>query len=321
MRTPSGDSGARDRRAHFPVTTCTTCGQHYYRRVPRGLRVHRRGRVGSDGSWWEPLEETSGGYRVVLFDRLIGSGDDDDEDASPRHPRTAPLHFCRHCGAAHPVAVSRFLSCGAPGAAVLLRAVRQSASNQRPGMLASCLSCGATGHRSGAHYREPARAVRAINVSDVHVLTQDMVHHAERPRRLVFCDNRQDAAFQAGWMKDHARRFRLRALMAEGIRPRPCTVGDLVAWLDGRLKADETLFSLPRSPATALREYVPGNLIYANGHRFVARRFHRDVVEEHAEMPWYEVSTERQAVTASRHGEALCSAGTSFRPWRSATPT
>ena len=35
-------------------------------------------------------------------------------------------------------------------------------------------------------------------------------------------------------------------------------------------------FDLPRPPATALREYVPGNLIYANGHRFVARRFRRE---------------------------------------------
>ena len=242
---PPGDGDAGDRRAHFPVTTCTTCGQHYYVAFLEDFEFTGRrpggGRVGSDGSWWEALQETSGGCRVVLFDRLIGSGDDDDEDESPRHPRTAPLHFCRHCGAAHPGTVSRCLSCGTPGATVLLHAVRQSASSQRPGMLSSCLSCGATGHRSGAHYREPARAVRAINVSDVHVLTQDMVHHAERRRLLVFCDNRQDAAFQAGWMKDHARRFRLRALMAEGIKPRPCAVGDLVAWLDDRLEADQTL--------------------------------------------------------------------------------
>ena len=32
-------------------------------------------------------------------------------------------------------------------------------------------------------------------------------------------------------------------------------------------------FTLPRPPSVALREYVPGNLIYANGNRFVARRF------------------------------------------------
>ena len=53
------------------------------------------------------LEETNGGCRVVLFDRLIGAGDDDDE--APPHARTAPLHFCRHCGAAHPGDVSRCL--------------------------------------------------------------------------------------------------------------------------------------------------------------------------------------------------------------------
>ena len=62
-------------------------------------------------------------------------------------------------------------------------------------------------------------------MADVHVLAQDMVQHSERPRLLVFCDNRQDAAFQAGWMKDHARRFRLRALMAEGLKGGPQSIG------------------------------------------------------------------------------------------------
>ena len=257
---PPGDGG--DRHAHFPVTTCTTCGQHYYVAFLEDFSFTGRrpggGRVGSEGSWWEPLEETNGGCRVVLFDRLIGAGDDDDE--TPPHARTAPLHFCRHCGAAHPGAVSRCLACGAAGITVRLYAVRQSATSPNPGTLTSCLSCGAIGHRSGAHYREPARAVRAINVSDVHVLTQDMVHHAERRRLLVFCDNRQDAAFQAGWMKDHARRFRLRALMAEGIRANPCSVGDLVAWLDDLLEADETLFRalIPEVWQVARREGAGG---------------------------------------------------------------
>lgn len=55
-------------------------------------------------------------------------------------------------------------------------------------------------------------------------------------------------------------------------------------------------FALPRPPSVALREYVPGNLIYANGNRFVARRFHRDIDEQRAEMPVFEISTQRQAV-------------------------
>jgi hypothetical protein len=36
-------------------------------------------------------------------------------------------------------------------------------------------------------------------------------------------------------------------------------------------------FELPRPAAVALREYVPGNMVYANGHRFVPRYFHLSV--------------------------------------------
>ena len=94
-------------------------------------------------------------------------------------------------------------------------------------------------------------------------------------------------------------------LAAEGFLPGyGLEIGSVVGWAEIPFWRTGAMdFSLPRPPATALREYVPGNLIYANGHRFVARRFHRDLGEEHAEMPFYEVSTERQAVAPSRHGE------------------
>ena len=227
--------------AHFPVATCTTCGQHYYIAHLKGFRFTGTqpsgGEAGPAGTWWEPLEATHDGKRVVLIDHLIGAEENDDE-AQP-HRRTAPLHFCRHCGAAHPEPVSRCRHCGRSGESVRLHAVRQNA--KQPGMLTSCLSCGSISRVVAGRYREPARPVRAINVADVHVLTQDMVHHAERQRLLVFCDNRQDAAFQAGWMKDHARRFRLRALMAEGIRQTPRSVDDLAGHLDDLLEEDPTL--------------------------------------------------------------------------------
>ena len=242
-----GGTGGEQRgesHARFPVTTCTTCGQHYYLAFLRDFTFTGKnpggGEAGSGSHWWAALEEANGGNRAVLFDRLIGASDEDEgEGETPPHARTAPLHFCRRCGAAHPVSVSRCLACGGAGETVRLHAVCQNEKN--PGRLTSCLSCKSTGRRRGGGYREPARPVRAINVADVHVLTQDMVHHAQRRRLLVFCDNRQDAAFQAGWMKDHARRFRLRALMAEGIRTSPRSIGDLVGCLDDLLEGDETL--------------------------------------------------------------------------------
>ena len=231
-----------DEYAHLPVTTCTVCGQHYYIAFLKDFSFTGKrpggGEADRDGMHWAPLDETNGGKRVVLVDRLIGETERDGEASAPR--RTAPIHLCRRCGAAHGDHADRCRACGRVGATVALHAIRQNADN--PGRLTSCLSCGSNGRRVMGRYREPARPVRAVTVADVHVLTQDMVHHAERPRLLVFCDNRQDAAFQAGWMKDHARRFRLRALMAEGIREHPGgSVGDLAAFLDDRLEREETL--------------------------------------------------------------------------------
>ena len=262
--TAEDDRAAADggeRLAQFPVATCTVCGQHYYVAFLRDFTFTRRTPGGGDaragGTCWEHQEKQLGGRRVVLVDTLIGA--DAEEETTAPHARTAPLHFCRSCGAAHPTAVSRCLACGRGGDTVRLLAIRQN--EQRPGLLTSCLSCGSTGSTpNGGRYREPARPVRAINVADVHVLAQDMVHRAQRPRLLCFCDNRQDAAFQAGWMKDHARRFRLRALMAEGISDNPQSIGDLVAHLDDRLESDEALSRalIPEVWEVARREHAGG---------------------------------------------------------------
>ncbi len=242
----SSPGGSDGELAHFPVTTCTVCGQHYYVAFLKDFSFTTRrpggGEAGRAGKYWAPLAPAHGGRRAVLLDRLIGEPEpeterDGDKAASSR---TAPLHLCPRCGAAHPERTRRCRSCGHAGDTVELQVVRQNAKN--PGRLTSSLSCGSNGRRVNGRYREPARPVRAVTVADVHVLTQDMVHHAERQRLLVFCDNRQDAAFQAGWMKDHARRFRLRALMAEGVRKNPgSSVGDLAGYLDDRMERDEAM--------------------------------------------------------------------------------
>ncbi len=233
-------AGGDTRHAHFPITTCTTCGQHYFVAFLKDFeftgRIPGGGEAAGDGSYWEPLDKTHGGCRVVLTDRIVGGGDDEEIEDSQR---TVPIHFCRHCGAAHPSVTPHCGQCGAAVEMVVLHAIRQKKEN--PGYLTSCVSCGAAGRRIGSRYREPARPVRATNVADVHVLAQDMVHHSERPRLLVFCDNRQDSAFQAGWMRDHARRFRLRALIADGMKEGPASVGDLAHYLDQELERDESL--------------------------------------------------------------------------------
>ncbi|MES3036189.1 MAG: DEAD/DEAH box helicase [Gemmatimonadota bacterium] len=226
-------------QAHFPVTTCNTCGQHYFISFLKDFRFVKKAPEGGSAegalSVWEPLAEAQGGTRLVLVDHIVGNEEDDDDGLE----KTAPLHICRSCGAAHPATGQHCLHCGSPAPFVVLNVVRQKEDN--PGYLSSCLSCGTGGRRNGTLYREPARPVRATNVADVHVLAQDILHHAERKRLLVFCDNRQEAAFQAGWMKDHARRFRLRALIAEGLAARHKSIGDVTLYLDDRLEQDVAL--------------------------------------------------------------------------------
>lgn len=224
------------------VMTCSTCGQHYFVHHVADLKVTARGLAGGEAvgerSVWRSLDETQGGSRVVLLDHLVtGEAEKDEEEEDPA--RTQEVFLCRACGALHPRTLSRCDGCGRQGELVRLLAVEDR--ENREGYLTACLSCKAPGRSLGSRYREPARPVRAVAVSDVHVIAQSMIHRAERRRLLVFADNRQDAAFQAGWMRDHARRFRLRALMAERIEQGGVSVGDLTAHLDDLMEGDAEL--------------------------------------------------------------------------------
>jgi len=225
-------------RLRLPVLACTTCGQHYFSHHLEDFSMQGGelggGRAVGERRYWTALDPARGGTRVVLTDRVVSA---DDEEEGLAH--LTPVHLCRRCGALHPEAAARCDGCGAEGPFVALHALAQK--QERPGDLTRCVSCGSPGRPLNGRYREPARAVRAVSVADVHVLAQDMVHHADRKRLLVFADNRQDAAFQAGWMQDHARRFRLRALMYERIRSGGVGIGDLVGWLDDTLERDDEL--------------------------------------------------------------------------------
>lgn len=251
------DEGCR----RFSIITCTTCGQHYYETWVKDFALAagvKAGPTGGDlvGSTrvWEHVPEESGGDRVLLVDRLVVSPDeedgaeeiDEDGEVLPptghdyEHRRLHPMFVCSHCGSLQEERTDTCAACNVQNTLLAMQVVRTK--EEYPGLLHSCVACQAPGKRPrGGRYREPARPVRAVGVSDVHVLAQSMVHLSERPRLLVFADNRQDAAFQAGWMRDHARRFRLRALMAQQIALGGTSIGDVVYAIDDLLDKDREL--------------------------------------------------------------------------------
>lgn len=234
----------------LPILSCTTCGQHYFlhhvadfsflEKAPQG------GEAVENRVVWRALDPALGGRRVILVDRLVADdpgeeGGDGNGDGEPAPQWGAPIFLCRSCGALHSTQRPRCDGCGRNIPLVRLFVVRQKETAL--GYLTSCVACGALGRQRIGLYREPARPVRAVTVSDVHVLAQNMLQYAdaERRRLLIFADNRQDAAFQAGWMQDHARRYRLRALMYQRLEQGPVSVGDLTAHLDDLLDRDDDL--------------------------------------------------------------------------------
>jgi hypothetical protein len=56
-------------------------------------------------------------------------------------------------------------------------------------------------------------------------------------------------------------------------------------------------FELSRIPLMALREFVPGNLIYANGGRFKTALYHFPIGERQSEMERYQVDLDRELIS------------------------
>lgn len=243
------------------VYTCSTCGQHYFIHSLQDFEYSGNEPGGGniteeEGRYWEPLDLSNDGTRAIFLDKVLYQNEDDDDNPDER--KLSVVYLCRHCGALHNKEEGRCRHCARVSPLVKLYAVKPSA--RQAGYLSSCVSCGAIGRSMGSRFREPIREVRAVNVADVHVLAQDIIHNADRKRLLLFTDSRQDAAFQSGWMKDHARRFRLRAMMSDILRKAgSLSVGDMVFNLGEAFAKDDGLSRalLPEVWARANKESAP----------------------------------------------------------------
>ncbi len=212
--------GSRHDDGFFSVLTCRSCGQHFFEKwfaeleFVLGSNKHVRNfdhgiaapnDDGSDNAWWavSPVHTAT---RIVATNRLLEEAEGGPSSRSTRWPKA---WFCRQCGAMHRSASTRCLADGCGHKESLLPLMVFGPS------LSSCPSCGATSFQIGGRTIEPARKIQASTVADVHILAQAMINAAPEGHKklIIFADSRQDAAFQAGWMQDHARRIRLRHMM------------------------------------------------------------------------------------------------------------
>jgi ATP-dependent helicase YprA (DUF1998 family) len=216
--------GGRHDDAFFSVLTCKSCGQHFFEKWYQELEFARGARNqlkdfdhgnavqnddGTENAVWS-VSPGESGTRLVFTNRLLEEAESGSSTQSDKWPKA---WFCRQCGAMHRVSSSHCLAdgCGHKEPLLPMMAFGQ--------VLSACPSCNSTSFRIGGREIEPARNVRAVTVSDVHILAQAMINAAPEGHKKLICfaDSRQDAAFQAGWMQDHARRIRLRHMMYQVI--------------------------------------------------------------------------------------------------------
>jgi len=212
--------GSRHDDSFFPVLTCRNCGQHFFEKWYKDLEFAQGsgGKLkgfdngnatqnddGTDNAYWSTSPAETGA-RMLVTNRLLEEADGGPSTKTSKWPKG---WFCRQCGAMHRSSSSRCLADGCGHREPLLPMIAFGSG------ISACPSCSSTSFRIGGRTIEPARKVQAVTVSDVHILAQAMINSAPEGHKklIIFADSRQDAAFQAGWMQDHARRIRLRHMM------------------------------------------------------------------------------------------------------------
>lgn len=232
--------------ACLPILVCKNCGQHYFESrfanfvfddgEPSG------GQAEGENVIWEPANDPDGS-RVVLTNRFVSEIDDESGIASDKLDRKrTEVFFCRFCGTLHRLGGScQGPKCKRAKDLVPLWLIATTDS----GKLMTCPSCGQKGRQTGERVQEPIKPLRAVTVADVHIMAQNMINalNVEQQKLIVFSDNRQDAAFQAGWMQDHARRYRLRHLIYDFLRDKesPSSLTDIQEHLMRLFREDRNL--------------------------------------------------------------------------------
>ncbi len=188
----------------FPLLLCRACGQHYVRLIADPEEATEDGSPGHRVTRTpDPYEEPKGDSAWLTFTDVLHTQFDDAD-------RTATEQLvCRQCGAIHQASHGGpCLGCGALAEKALVLVLTWE------GHMSQCPACG-TYDRGGKDFRRTRTIIpaRSRDVGDVTILSQSMLSAMpeEKLRKLlIFADNRQDAAFQAGWMEERGKRFRMR---------------------------------------------------------------------------------------------------------------
>ncbi len=220
----------------LPLLICRACGQHYLRVLAQEAWASDAGNSVRPIRVADPWEEPGAGeVECYLTDRLHTREEGTGE--------AEVWQMCRWCGALHREAAGTCQNekCERTGGMVAMLVFEDpkklDAEGEGRGRVVTCAACSS---------RDTITDTRSAEVADVHTLAESMLSAMAEPtlrKLLIFSDNRQEAAFQAGWMKRRSERHQMRHLLHVLLHedPTPRTPDELtLALLDG-LEANRVL--------------------------------------------------------------------------------
>ena len=191
----------------YPISVCKGCGQDY------DTVTSREEAEGSEGGEPVPL-----GYvaRRLHHDPPDGVADDEGSVDAGARPVLRAGRRCPSCGRSSPEAAC--ITCDRATVEVFV------VDTPRPGEpLHICPACGYSAGRGSAVSDlapKTAAAVSALTFGLLAGLAEEQPGDLSAQRLLVFADSRQDTAFQAGYLRDKARRTLVRRLLVEEVQRR-----------------------------------------------------------------------------------------------------
>jgi ATP-dependent helicase YprA (DUF1998 family) len=210
----------------LPVEVCRSCGQDFYRAFPDDADLElfvsakrtKKKKMAQLPESFKLLDEAIGEATPVHFTYelhdYIEEGEAEEADAEEPHAQQVPVRYCPACGKMYLNALG---SCDCEERGMVREDARLMAEPQTYlGLIHKCPACDSV-YGGGLEVVTPLRSATMVSIN---ILVESIFQYLtpEQRRLLMFCDNRQDTAFQAAYLGNKHAQFVGRQLIYQVLR-------------------------------------------------------------------------------------------------------
>jgi ATP-dependent helicase YprA (DUF1998 family) len=210
----------------LPAEICRSCGQDFYRAYPDDADLElfvtakrtKKKKLAELPESFKLLDEAIGEATPVHFTyelhEYIEESEAEEIDAEEPHAQKVPTHYCPACGMMYLTGAAR---CECEERETVREDAREIARPETYlGLIHKCPACDSI-YGGGLEVVTPLRSATMVSIN---ILVESIFQYLtpEQRRLLMFCDNRQDTAFQAAYLGNKHAQFVGRQLIYQVLR-------------------------------------------------------------------------------------------------------